>query len=79
MYLNGTMLKNDDTCADSDEPNSNTKVNCSNDNNKKLDSKNRKSKKRFMSSSPPNNIEKDSNQNALTINGIKSVYIQLCI
>ena len=77
------MLKNNDTCADSDEPNSNTKVNCSNDNNKKLDSKNRKSKKRFMSSSPPDNIEnsnaKDSNQNALTINGIKSVYIQLCI
>ena len=76
MYLNGTMLKNNDTSADSDEPNSNTKVNCSNDNNKKLDSKNRKSKKRVIPSPTPDNIRNsnamDSKQKALTINGMKS-------
>ena len=77
------MLTNNGTGADSDQPNSNTKNKFFNGSKKMLDSKNRKSKKRFMSSSPPDNIEnsnaKDSNQNALTINGIKSVYIQLCI
>ena len=76
MDLNGTMLKNNDTSADSDEPNSNTKVNCSNDNNKKLDSKNRKSKKRVMPSPTPDNIRnsnaRSSKQKALTINGMKS-------
>ena len=85
MYLNGMIPPHNDTRADSDEPNSNTKTKiiCPDGDNKTLNYTDKTSTKRLMPSQTPeyirNSNSRASKQNTLTIQGMENEKIHLHI
>ena len=78
MYLNGMIPPHNDTRANSDEPNSNTKTKivCPDDDNNTLNYTAKTSKKRLMPSQTPgyirNSNSRTSKQNISAIQGMKT-------